>query len=314
MKFFLLPLILLSFLHASIGTITAVQGKASLTRKGFEGSLKENGAIFNKDRIATKESALVQVILHDETIITIGPNSSYHFLSYNDTDKPEAQMSLDHGFFKVLTGKIGKIAPERFKIKTRAASIGVRGTQFMAKVTKEGEESIGCLRGTIVVETKKETYVVPSGKMLLYRKGVWSISKLNIKLFSPVLFAQNKATFPTVPHPQDAQNHLKTVSQEQVLNRRSPLTETPKEAEAFEITGSSDTLQNVSHNIEDELSIPIVVTPNAFEIRSNADSSITPPLFQPLDQLSIPMLLPPPEVFEVNSAFDNEVPPPLFHP
>ena len=145
MKPILIFFLLVSTLSATIGEVTATKGAVSLIRKGFSHSVSVGLELLQKDLILTKERSKAQVILNDDTIITIGPNSSYHFLEYIETKDPEVLMQIDRGFFKVVTGKIGKIAPQRFKIKTRAASIGIRGTQFMAHVEADNEE-IACVQ------------------------------------------------------------------------------------------------------------------------------------------------------------------------
>jgi len=95
-------------------------------------------------------------------------------------------MELKHGFFKIVTGKIGKIAPERFKVKTKAATIGIRGTQFMASVQDE-HETIACSKGALVVETQTKTFELPAGMMLVYEDHKWSMYELDTETFAPVL-------------------------------------------------------------------------------------------------------------------------------
>ena len=51
----------------------------------------------------------------------------------------------------VVTGKIGKLAPERFKLKTVSATIGIRGTDFSGDIM-DNREIIRCYSGAISVE------------------------------------------------------------------------------------------------------------------------------------------------------------------
>lgn len=185
MKFLLIYITLISSLLANIGEVTALQGNATLLRNNNTLTLSQGFKLTNNDTINTAAHSKVQVILNDDTVITIGPNSEYYFQSINSKTQ-EASMQLKRGFFKTVTGKIGKIAPERFKIKTKAATIGIRGTQFMAYVTND-EEQIACIHGKIVVFTADKEYDIPSGSMIRYKDGVWSVSPIDMERFSPVL-------------------------------------------------------------------------------------------------------------------------------
>ena len=192
MKILLLIMMTLSTLFAAIGEITAVQGEAQLQREASILPAKKGTSLEEKDLLETQKRSKVQVILNDETVITIGPQSSYLFETYQDQAEPKVLMQLQHGFFKIVTGKIGKIAPERFKVKTQAATIGIRGTQFMASV-QENRESIACSRGALVVETEKTTFDLPAGMMLVYQNSRWSMHEIDPGSFEPIMMQQRVA-------------------------------------------------------------------------------------------------------------------------
>ena len=186
MRIIILFLLTLSTLFGAIGEITALKGEAQLQRSEQLLAVEKGTPIEVKDLLETQQRSKVQVILHDETVITIGPKSSYYFETYQEGGDTAVMMELKHGFFKIVTGKIGKIAPERFKVKTQASTIGIRGTQFMASVQKE-KEMIACSRGALVVETEQTTFELPAGMMLLYESGRWSMQQLDTEHFSPLL-------------------------------------------------------------------------------------------------------------------------------
>ena len=142
MKVLLTLTLLITSLLAGIGEVTSIQGSASLTRDKNESAVHKGQSLIENDFIKTQNHSKVQVILKDDTVITIGPKSEYLFERFQENGDIEVSMQLKRGFFKAVTGKIGKIAPQRFKIKTKAATIGIRGTQFMGYVGTE-EEKIG---------------------------------------------------------------------------------------------------------------------------------------------------------------------------
>ena len=175
-----------SSLIAAIGEVSALKGQAEMTRKEAKFDVTKGMAVELQDLLSTKASSKAQVLLHDDTVITIGPKSEYRFERYADSGDVGIEMRLDHGFFKAVTGKIGKIAPQRFRIKTKAATIGVRGTQFMAYVSDE-EEKIGCIQGSIIVWTEEGEFIVNAGEMIHYKDKRWRREIMEMESFRPVL-------------------------------------------------------------------------------------------------------------------------------
>ncbi len=179
MRAFLLALVVSVLAFGNIGKVAASTGEAVIYRDGRNIAVKPNIDIVLKDRLVTQKESKVQVILKDETIVTIGENSEYSFdsFSYDGTANSEISMQLKNGFFRAISGEIGKVAPKRFNIKTRSATIGILGTHFYGFV-KGDEESIGCLKGKIIVYTKLKHYQINAGERITLRNGVWNITFL----------------------------------------------------------------------------------------------------------------------------------------
>jgi len=164
--------ILSSFLWSNIGYVNDLKGKANLLRNMKTLKVKKGMSLQVKDKIVTKENSRVQAILKDKTVVTIGAASTFTFDTYTFAGKNNSQlnMHIDHGFFRTVSGKIGKLAPERFKVKTVLATIGIRGTDFSANVS-EKREVIACHRGEISVLTDKKSYIVPEGEEIILERG-----------------------------------------------------------------------------------------------------------------------------------------------
>ena len=250
---FLLSLFILS-LSANIGSVTALKGDAKLSHQKSVTDLTLHASIAEKDHINTSKKSRVQVILKDDTVITIGPESEYYFEAFQQEGDVQVKMRIDHGFFKSVTGKIGKIAPERFKIKTRASIIGVRGTQFMAYVA-EDEEMIGCIQGAIVVWTNSGlTFDVPAGKMLIYKDGEWTLKDINTKLFAPVMLGMS---FNDTQHLNITDTQKQYLMDEQILNRRASKPNIP------------------------DVEPPVTLASEPFDVNFKVDSSTQPPPYNP---------------------------------
>ncbi|MEA3434615.1 MAG: FecR family protein [Campylobacterota bacterium] len=180
MRIFFFFLTLTAFLWSNIGNVGAFKGTATISRSSSTLNVKNGMVLKLKDKIITADKSRVQVILKDNTVVTIGPNSIFIFDAYKfgGKDDSEVKMHIDRGFFRSVTGKIGKLAPERFKVKTASATIGIRGTDFSALIS-EGKETITCYKGGLNVSMGDTSHKVDAGMMLELSNG-----KAEIKAFS----------------------------------------------------------------------------------------------------------------------------------
>ena len=129
----------------------ALKGSAEIHKKSNDILTAKSGMTIDKgDTIVTQRKTRVQVILKDDTVITIGSHSSFSFDTYffDGSKKSTLSMRMNRGFFRSVTGKIGKMAPERFKVKTSSATIGIRGTDFSVRL-QNSIERFKCYSGGI---------------------------------------------------------------------------------------------------------------------------------------------------------------------
>ncbi len=152
---------------AGIGNIMALKGEATIERASKSIHATSGAELLEGDTILTKAKTRLQVMLTDGTVVTIGPNSSFSFdeFSFDGTKNSKLSMRAERGFFRSVTGKLGKIAPERFKVKTASATIGIRGTDFSAEISQD-KEIIKCYSGAIFVDFKGEFNEVDAGSMI----------------------------------------------------------------------------------------------------------------------------------------------------
>lgn len=165
MKYLLLILLTSITLFASIGKVVALRGDANILREEAQIKIKLGSEVEKSDAIVTKANAKLQLIFNDKTIITIGPNSNFKIEEYiYEKKKNKAQFSMARGTFKTITGKIGKIAPNRFKIKTKSATIGIRGTQFLVNASSKNVQ-VFCTQGAVSVTDNilNKSVDVPAG-------------------------------------------------------------------------------------------------------------------------------------------------------
>ena len=160
-------------LFANIGTIMATKGSGVVKRSSGDVAAKIGLKLLEGDTIITQKKSRVQVMLLDETVVTIGANSKFSFKEYLfDGKNSKVAMSASRGFFRSVTGRIGKLAPQRFKVKTASATIGIRGTDFWG-ITGEETERVTCNKGAITIEYDGQVIEVEAGSYASYGpKGV----------------------------------------------------------------------------------------------------------------------------------------------
>ena len=94
-------------------------------------------ALKEGDRLTTSEGATVIIKLQDGTRMTVRPNSELVLQQYQFRENaPDNSflMQMVRGGFRALTGAISKNAPNAARIQTHTATIGIRGTDFDARV------------------------------------------------------------------------------------------------------------------------------------------------------------------------------------
>ncbi|MFA7090912.1 MAG: FecR domain-containing protein [Arcobacteraceae bacterium] len=141
----------LSLLFANIGKIAVSKGEVNIIRNNASIKASNDFILEKSDQIKTGADGKVQLIFTDNTVITIGAKSTLNVNEYvfdEQNKKAEANFNVVEGTFRTITGKIGKANPEKFKLLTKSASIGIRGTIFGGD-----ENSVFCEDGEIGVES-----------------------------------------------------------------------------------------------------------------------------------------------------------------
>ena len=135
-----------------IGIIAVGIGKIS---NQLNESLTTGSKLYFGDSIITEAASSAQVLLMDQTTLTIGENSELvidEFVYDPQTKIGKIVSSVKIGTVKIITGEISKTNPDNLEIKTPTGSIGARGTEF-AVVTESDTKSTVVLLGPGVNNT-----------------------------------------------------------------------------------------------------------------------------------------------------------------
>jgi hypothetical protein len=121
-----------------VGVVTHLSGPL-LDRKA-DGSVKVLGLkseVENGDTLVSEKNTYAQIRFVDNHEITLKPATTFRIENFNyDAGKPDADsaaFNLVKGGLRSITGLLGKRNKEKFSLKTPSATIGIRGTTFVAQ-------------------------------------------------------------------------------------------------------------------------------------------------------------------------------------
>ena len=263
-KIILLTIITLSiYLQAKdVATITAIRGNVDIKRDTALIVANLGTKLQEKDNILTKDNSKVQVIFKDETVISIGKNSEFSISEYlfEDNTPPIAKFNMLRGAMRTITGRIGDIAPQRFSVATKTATIGIRGTNFSVFVEDDGSSSAFCTFGAISVAIAGTTHIVQQGFYIsLSPQG-----EVEIKEFTPAVLKEKKEKHFKEEKKEDTTNTGDTTasqddtgSGEEVASsgNDSQLDVTTDDNSGLVVTDVSDTVGDTTQQTTDTVSL-----------------------------------------------------------
>lgn len=119
------------------GRIKVSKGDVQIERNGKSHAAPVGAVVEAQDTVKTGADGSVGITFHDNSLLSAGPNSELvieRFVFDSTTHQGHFDTRLKKGTLAVVSGKIVKQTPEAMRIKTPAAIMGVRGTEFVVKV------------------------------------------------------------------------------------------------------------------------------------------------------------------------------------
>lgn len=124
-------------LAAEAGIIKTVKGLVQVERADGVIEAKVGDMVYGGDRVRVRGDGSAGISLKDETLLSVGPNSSMIIVNftYNPTTREgQVETSILKGTLRFVTGLIGRLNPNAIKVTTPQATIGIRGTDFIVEV------------------------------------------------------------------------------------------------------------------------------------------------------------------------------------
>jgi len=112
--------------------------------------------IFLNDVIMTGADVTMQVMLKDQTVFTMGPDSSIRFdaFIYDPADGANGSLSAQvlNGSFKFISGKIADNNPDGMVLKLSHTTAAIRGTSVAGRVNTDGSATLLLLLGAVSLQ------------------------------------------------------------------------------------------------------------------------------------------------------------------
>ena len=141
--FFLLSIVVeipVANASAPVATVKNVSGSATVAREGKTITATTGMEIWENDALRTGPNGSIGIVFNDDTFLSLGPGSVLiidEFVFAPKQGKFSIVIRMLKGTVAYLSGIISKLSPDSAHFKTPTASIGIRGTKFVARV--EGE-------------------------------------------------------------------------------------------------------------------------------------------------------------------------------
>jgi hypothetical protein len=126
-----------------IGRVVVAVGEVEAERP--DGSIRElarRAPVYEQDTVRTGASGRVQIRFTDGARMSLRPDTEMSYEEYRyQADQPQAnlaRMQLRRGGFRTVTGAIGSINRQAYRVDTPYAVIGIRGTDYGAAFVETG--------------------------------------------------------------------------------------------------------------------------------------------------------------------------------
>lgn len=126
-----------------IGRVVVAVGQVEAERP--DGSIRElarRAPVYEQDTVRTGARSRVQIRFNDGARMSLRPDTEMSYDEYRyQADQPQAnlaRMQLRRGGFRTVTGAIGSINRQAYRVDTPYAVIGIRGTDYGAAFVETG--------------------------------------------------------------------------------------------------------------------------------------------------------------------------------
>ena len=148
-----------------VGVVQRLQGDVSIVHFGNIARALDGMAVSLEDRLVTGAQSRLQIMLADDTQITLGENAEavikqYQFAPFVSGEKGVVLVEVSRGAFLFTTGRISQLTDKRIEVKTTLANLTAKGTEFWAGPTGEDTEGVAVFEGSVEVSNEDGAVVL----------------------------------------------------------------------------------------------------------------------------------------------------------
>ncbi len=177
---------------APVGTVTDLSGPL-LVRKsdGVVKVLSTKSGVDQGDTLVSEKDTYARIKFIDNSEITMRPNTQFKIDNFSyEAAKPEgdnAFFTLIKGGLRSITGLLGKRNKERFGLNTPTATIGIRGTTFIAEYIPPTAADVAAYQAASMaaadidygdaIRTDAPRNFLPKGVLALNEQKTWQLAQ-----------------------------------------------------------------------------------------------------------------------------------------
>lgn len=137
--------------------------------------LAKGDDVYSGDRVDTADNGRVQMRFTDGGLLSLMPNTTFSVDEYLHEGKAEEDASLVFGLLKgglrTVTGTIGQVQHDQYELKTPVATLGIRGTEYVAVLRPANTLRVHVGRGKVVITNDQGSLEVPEGRNAVVTLG-----------------------------------------------------------------------------------------------------------------------------------------------
>lgn len=127
---------------APAGVVQMLRGDARVERGGQSLVAEVGMPVLPQDRIVTQPLSSIGITLRDNTRISLGGKSNMVLEDYQfaaNSNEGSLAMRLVRGSLGTITGLLGRRPGNNIEVRTKTATAGVRGTEFLIEVPDDAQ-------------------------------------------------------------------------------------------------------------------------------------------------------------------------------
>jgi Ni2+-binding GTPase involved in maturation of urease and hydrogenase len=142
-----------------IAQVKIAKGKVFKLTNGTQKEIKVGDRLYKSDTLITNSASIAQILIVDDTIMTLGANSELNFAEFKFVDKTKRQ-----AVYSFIRGQIRGLIKNKAQegdivIQTKLATMGIRGTELFVNhqtINNLEVSEFALISGKVVVNDDKK--------------------------------------------------------------------------------------------------------------------------------------------------------------